>query len=137
MLGVLGGVLGFVLVVATVVAYFRASLAKATIDTLKDSNAALTERVSILERETTAMRVQTEALTRENNVLREAVSGKADVAEILALITHHHSEVTMARHATDEQMAAAFLALNNKLDSDRRALTDVLALLGSKRSEER
>lgn len=136
LLGVLGGLLGLVLVVATVVAYFRASLAKATIETLKDSNSALTDRVAILEAEQERQKVRTESLERENATLREAVSGKADVAEILALITHHHNEVTAARHESDARMTAAFVEMHHRFDSDRRKLVDILQLLGDKRYAE-
>lgn len=133
-LGILGGVFGVVLVVATVVAYFRASLARATIDTLKESNAALTERVAMLEQEQGRTKLEMESLKRENDVLREAVSGKADVAEILALITHHHQEVTAARHESDKMTAAAFTELHRRFDSDRRKLVDILEMLGNQRA---
>lgn len=103
-LGVIGSLFAVVLVVATVVAYFRASLAKATIDTLRDSNNALQERVTILESETEKMKVKTESLQRENGILREAVSGKADILQIVQLLENHHNTVMDRKAVLDRKV---------------------------------
>lgn len=83
----LTNLLPFILTIATAaaaaVAYFRASYAKATIDTLRDSNAALTERVGLLELEVTTEKTKTEALREENRLLRTLVPAEETLGVIL------------------------------------------------------
>jgi hypothetical protein len=116
-LGLIVAVLGALGLLASAAAYFRASYAKATVATLAESNAALSEQVRILKEErdedrlerererkedaakAAQMAVKIEALERENATLREVVQGKADVERLVMLIQDHHHEVIEDRKA--------------------------------------
>ncbi len=130
-LATLGVVLGVVLAVATVVAYFRTALAKATIDTLKESNAALTEQVAILKSEATSLEARLTVVERENETLRAAPRVAFD--QLMGAIETHHREVLEDRHAFAQQWQAAQLDLGNRLDANRSAIADVLVLVGGQR----
>lgn len=109
-IGVLGGLSG-------AAAYLRAGYAKATVQTLNENNAALTDQVRILKDERTeekaaheaeraksaaeiyALTARVEAQERENDILREAIQGKADVERLVMLIQDHHHEVMQDRDA--------------------------------------
>jgi hypothetical protein len=97
-------ILGALGLLASAAAYLRASYAKATVATLAESNAALTEQVAILkakaeadeqdrERERLSMTGRLNLMESENNTLREVVQGKADVERLVMLIQDHHHEV--------------------------------------------
>lgn len=123
-LSVILGVLTLVSVVASAVAVARATLAKTTIETLQQSNAALTERVGLLEADNTRQATRLAALQAENTALQTYVSGtdaikdlaatlaRSDVVradehhDILAvvqtiplIITSHHEEIMTALRA--------------------------------------
>lgn len=134
-LAVLGSILGIVLVVATIVAYFRTSLAKATIDTLKESNGALQEQATILKGEFAGVKARVEALERENNTLRSALSGRADASKILDRIQAHHDEVMADRIQFENRFVEAMTEVGNRLDSTKHDIKDALALLGNKRED--
>lgn len=92
--------LPFILTIATAaaaaVAYFRASYAKATIDTLKDNNDALDKRVDILEKELSEEKVKTEALREENRLLRTLVPAEETLGVILQSLVelgHQHEAI--------------------------------------------
>ena len=109
-IGVLGGLSG-------AVAYLRAGYAKATVQTLGENNAALSDQVRILKEERAedqrlrqeertksaaevfALTARVEAQERENDILREAIQGKADVERLVMLIQDHHHEVIEDRRA--------------------------------------
>lgn len=135
-LAAIGGVLAIVVLVAVIVAYFRVNLSQATIDTLKESNAALTTRNGELDAELLDLKPRVAALERENEVLRSALGGKADVERIAALIEHHHDEVMADRRAFEERFTAAMVTVGERLDSNRRGITDCLNLLGAHRAGE-
>lgn len=130
-----GIVLGIVLAVATVVAYFRASLAKATIDTLKESNAALTEQVAILKAEARTTETRLSAVERENESLRAAPRVAFD--QLLNAIENHHREVIDDRHTFAELWHAAQIETGNKLDANHAAISDLTALVGGNRKADR
>lgn len=79
--------LPFVLTIATAaaagVAYFRASYAKATIETLKENNSALSNRVDILEGENETLKVKVAAVEQENTLLRTLVPAEETLGTIL------------------------------------------------------
>lgn len=79
--------LPFILTIATAaaagVAYFRASYAKATIETLKENNSALTSRVDILESDLKAAKVKVTAVEQENKLLRTLVPAEETLGTIL------------------------------------------------------
>lgn len=120
--GLIGGVFGIVLAVATVVAYFRVAVSKATIDTLKESNAALTERVTILERDQIAINTRNTTLLAENGILRDALSGKADTAALASAIEAHHKSVGKVFDRADERFTEAMLQVNASFSRLERLL---------------
>ena len=74
-LGIVLGLLTLIALVASSVAVARASLSKSTIEVLKGSNEALTERVALLEQDNTRQATQLAALKAENSALQTYVSG--------------------------------------------------------------
>lgn len=98
--------------------YLRGSRDKGTIETLTRSNAALTERVGVLESDQRADRAQIEALTHANRVLTNTVNS-ADLivqlkAEVLdALGSHHTAAMTSLTGAMEglEQLHADLAGL--------------------------
>ncbi len=66
---------GLLVTAATVVAFYRSSYARATIETLRDSNEALTERVKELEAENQRQGQKLAHLEQEAADLRTYVSG--------------------------------------------------------------
>lgn len=81
-LSVVLGVLTMISVVASAVAVARASLAKSTIETLQQSNAALTERVDILVSDKAETTARLSALEGENKLLRSLKSGSDAVETV-------------------------------------------------------
>lgn len=73
------GVIGIVTLVASALAVARASLAKSTIEVLKENNAALGERVDLLEEDKLKQSVRITALETENASLRTLASGKEEI----------------------------------------------------------
>lgn len=80
-------------VLALAVAYYRASYAKATIATLKDSNAALTERVEILEDQAERCNKELDRVTAENTNLKSYVAGTEAIALLRQTIENQHHEL--------------------------------------------
>lgn len=76
------GVLTLVSVVASAVAVARASLAKSTIETLKESNAALVEQAGIQGAEISRLTRRLTVLEDENQILRTLASGAAAVGNL-------------------------------------------------------
>lgn len=133
-IGVLGGLVG-------AVAYLRAGYAKATVATLSENNAALTEQVQILKAERAedaakrqvekseaaaeifALTTRVETQERENAVLHEAIQGKADVERLVLLIEDHHHEVIQDRQAFHREWRGEVGKIEGSLD-------DVLTAVG-------
>lgn len=93
LVGVVGGLLVLLAGAASVVAYFRASYARATIETLRDSNLALTGRVGELEASEDRLRIRCDALEREAVNLRSYVSGTEAVNALAAKIDSYQGEL--------------------------------------------
>lgn len=126
-------VLGVVLAASTAVAYFRAGLAKATIETLRESNDALTARNGELDAVIMRLETRLSALERENEVLRSALGGKADVERVVEVVEHHHEEVMADRRMFEDRFTTAMVVVGEKLDANRKGIRDVLSLLGDHR----
>lgn len=77
---------------AAAVAYFRASYAKATIETLEKNNSALTDRVTILERDLAAANVKVAAVEQENVLLRTLVPAEETLGVILVTLQELHAQ---------------------------------------------
>ena len=92
-LSTVGVLVGLLVIAATVVAFFRANYAKATIDTLRDSNTALTGRVAELEAENSRQAGKIRHLEEEAVSLRSYVSGTEAVARLEQQMADHHLEV--------------------------------------------
>jgi molecular chaperone GrpE (heat shock protein) len=94
------GVFALVAVVASVVAYLRANLAKTTIETLEASNRAFSERVTQLEAENSRVAEKLAALEAENATLRSIVTGvdqlkrmSQDMAAYRAELGRDHQQI--------------------------------------------
>lgn len=92
-LSTIGVLVGLLVVAATVVAFFRANYAKATIETLRDSNTALTARVVELEAEDARKSTKLAHLEQEAADLRSYVSGTEAVARLEQQMADHHLAV--------------------------------------------
>lgn len=142
-LGVVLAVIGVLGLVASAAAYLRASYAKATVATLSESNAALTDQVRILKEEREeeakeraaereraaqemyALTVKVETQERENAVLREAVQGKADVERVIMVIQDHHHEVVEDRRAFHAEWRGEIDKMLGSQDDLIKAVGDV------------
>lgn len=102
-LGLILGLLTLVSVVASAVAVARATLAKTTIETLKENNDALSARVGLLEQENGRQAAQVVSLLAENASLQSYVSG-ADAVKELAKVIGDSERTRAAEHV--EVMAA-------------------------------
>lgn len=129
--------LAFAAIAGAVVAYFRVGLSKSTIETLKESNAALNERVGDLRTEQVTTATRLSAVESENAVLRDALSAKIDVSAILELVGRHHAVTVATAEAFDGRFTAAMIDVSDRLTSNKRAIDDVLAIIGHRRNEAR
>lgn len=112
-LSVVLGLLTLVSVVASAVAVARASLAKSTIDTLKESNGALVEQARIQGSELERVTTRLTALEGENKMLRTLASGSEAVDRMAAGLTvadnerkGEHHDILAAVHAQQVVYAA-------------------------------
>lgn len=115
-LSIILGVLTLISVVASAVAVARASLAKSTIETLQSSNAALTERVDILEEERDRQEKKIAEMDAENTVLRRMKSGAEGIERLTQAIakntTDWHTQHTeMIRQ--QNQMSTSIVAVHD------------------------
>lgn len=85
-IGIILGVFAVLSAVASVAAFFKANLSQKIIETLKESNAALTERVTLLEGENTRDKAQIRSLLAENAALQTYVSGTEAVKELAQIV---------------------------------------------------
>ena len=92
-LSVLGVIAGLLVAAATVVAFFRTQYAKATIETLRDSNDALKARVDELEAENGRQATKLAHLEAEAADLRSYVSGTEAIARLEQQMADHHVAV--------------------------------------------
>lgn len=83
-ISVILGIFAVVSLVTSLVAFARAGLAKSTIETLQQSNAALSERVDLLEAENARDKADLLRLEAENEVLKGIV-GASDAIERLGV----------------------------------------------------
>ena len=96
------GTLALVSIGASVVAVLRANLATTTIDQLRLSNAALIERVGLLELENGRQAARLTALQEENAALLTYVNG-TDAIRVLAASIAESDQVRLREH--DETLA--------------------------------
>jgi hypothetical protein len=78
---------------ASAAAYFKAQLSRSTIEVLQQSNAALTERVSLLEDEGERNKIKIRALEDENHRLLDYVSGTEAIKELSSTVQANHFAV--------------------------------------------
>lgn len=102
-LGVIGAVVALVVFLGAVVVYFRGSSDKGTIQTLKDSNDALIQRVGILESDNRDLKTRVVALERENAALRAQRPSAAAIAELQTLVEETGASLAarLERHDSD------------------------------------
>jgi hypothetical protein len=106
---VLVGLLAIIALLGGAVAYFRQSYAKATIETLRENNAALTDRVSVLEGEGTRCATRLTAVESENTQLRTFVSGADAIKTLAESIAGQHSELMVRLTEIAEAVQAHIL----------------------------
>jgi SepF-like predicted cell division protein (DUF552 family) len=141
----IAGTLGVLGLFASAAAYLRAGYAKATVQTLSENNAALTDQVRILKEEREeenrqraeertrahaevfALTARVEAQERENDILREAIQGKADVERLVMLIQDHHHEVI-------EDRKSFLLEWRGEIGKVQAGLDDLLKATGENAS---
>lgn len=82
--------IGIVLFLGAATVYLRGSKDKGTIETLNRNNAALTERVGILEASDLAKKAQIEALTSANLVLQNTVNSSELIGDLRQDLSSHH-----------------------------------------------
>lgn len=123
-------------IAAVIVAYFRVSLARGTIDLLTEHRDALSKRNDELDTAILRMEKRMAVLESDNKVLREAVSGRESNAHVIEALNHHHDEVTSARRAFSQQYRESQVVLGQKLEANHKALNDILTLLGHHRANE-
>lgn len=81
---------GVVLFLGAATVYLRGSRDKGTIETLTRNNAALDERVRILETSEAANKLQIAALTQANRVLTNTVNSSELIIGLRADLEAHH-----------------------------------------------
>jgi predicted RNase H-like nuclease (RuvC/YqgF family) len=96
-LTILGGLAALLVIAAVAVAFYRASYARATIETLRESNNALTNRVSELEASEGRLKLRCDSLEREAVSLRGYVSGTEAVRELEKKVEAYHGELLAHR----------------------------------------
>lgn len=109
-IGFFGAILALVGIVGAAFAYFKAAYARGTIETLKDSNAALIEKVDILEGASVECTTRLQAVEAENATLRTVVSGSDAIHTLARQIADQHAEV-MARVTEVFETIAAHVAI--------------------------
>jgi hypothetical protein len=82
--------IAIVLFLGSATVYLRGSKDKGTIVTLTQNNAALTERVAILEASDLAKTTQINALTAANLVLQKTVNSSELIHDLREDLTSHH-----------------------------------------------
>lgn len=118
------GALTLVAVVASAVAVARATLAKTTIETLKQNNDALAARVDLLEEENARQATRLAALQSENTALQSYVSGTDAIKEVAAMI----AKADIARSTEHHEILAAVQAMETIFTASH---TEVLELIRS------
>lgn len=99
LLGTIGGAIGIIVFLGTLVVYLRGSRDKGTIATLEASNKALTERVGVLvegeadlNRQIRDLRNRMAAVERENAELRAQRPSAEAIAAVYSLNQAIHSD---------------------------------------------
>jgi len=131
------GLVSLASVAGVIVAYFRVSLAQATIATLKESNDALRERNAEIDALVIQMEARLLVLEGNNRVLREAVSGKESNQHVIDAVNHHHAEVMADRLVLGDRLTESALLLGQKVDANHRSILDILTIIGHQRSSEK
>lgn len=118
---VLGG-LTLVAVVASAVAVARATLAKTTIETLKQNNEALAARVDLLEEENERQATRLSALQSENTALQSYVSGTDAIKEVAAML----AKADTARATEHHEILASVQAVATIFTSSHKETLDMI-----------
>lgn len=113
-LSTIGVLAGLLVIAAVVVAFFRANYAKATIDTLRDSNTALTSRVTELEAENSRQAVKLKHLEDEAEALRGYVSGTEAVRALEQKVDTYQIGLAEHRRALVERLDLIAAAVGAK-----------------------
>lgn len=117
-LGIIGGLVGLIVFLGTVVVYLRGSRDKGTITTLTNSNAALMERVGLLEANEARLSARVSLLEAENAALL-AQRPSAEAIAALMLKLEAHDVATLRRL---ERLDTESKALWAKHDKDMKGL---------------
>ena len=121
-----GVILTIISLTAAAAAFFRATAARATIDIQGQTITALQQRLEQVVEEARLATIENVRVVAENVILREAVSGKAEIARLESLIDAHHRQV-MEEHGMDR------VSHEGRFDHLDRSLSDVKGLLSDRR----
>lgn len=97
---IIGVLLGVIAAVAFAMMYFRGSYAKATIETLKQNNDALIERVDLLDDRANECAARADVLERENEMLKRMVTGADAIKTLQEAVSHMAGAISASHHET-------------------------------------
>lgn len=120
LIGAVLGVFALVVIVGVAVAYFRATYVKATIETLKASNDAYSDRIDQLEADAVQCKTRLDASEHENASLRTYVSGTEAIKDLAATMREQHGDL-MGRVAAILDQQAAILDRPRRSSPARKA----------------
>ena len=86
--------------------YLRGSKDKGTIETLERNNAALTERVTILETSVKEKGDRIEILEREKDVLQSVANSSEEIADLRMALDNHHAQAMAGMTQIHEDLDA-------------------------------
>lgn len=102
-MGIVGGLIAILGAITGVLIFVRGSYSKARLQALREDNDDLRKRVDDQDRELEKCRAREDkhdteikALKSENALLREMVTSKAEVEQLMKLLTTHHRRAEAA-----------------------------------------
>lgn len=111
---------------AAAAAYFRATNAKATIELQSSTITSYEQRLAQVESELAHYKADSIAARAENEVLRGALSGRADVEHLGSLLENHHRQVMDDRAVDRRAMEASLTQL-------AQGQQQIMGMLGQRR----
>jgi FtsZ-binding cell division protein ZapB len=95
-LALIGGLGTLVAVVASTLAYYKATFNKDTIEVLKENNQALVARVDLLTKDVETLRTENQTLSRENETLRSIASADRAIKDMNRTMADGHKAILEA-----------------------------------------
>lgn len=117
--GALSSLIAVIAAGTAIVAFTRASYAKATIEALRGDISDRDKRIEFLEDDNNRTKTALKRISEENQVLRDLVTNRAELAEYIAVAKDHETKAG-SRHndllAVDEQILMGIEALRKLLE---------------------